>query len=292
MSDAKVQEKIRTLVRERYEAIAEGRAGSSCCGPSGPHDSAEHLALVVGYSAQELSELPNGANLGLSCGNPLAQASLQEGEVVLDLGSGAGFDAFLAGRAVGPSGRVIGVDMTPAMLFKARALIAQYEERAGYSNVEFRLGEIEALPLADESVDVVISNCVLNLSPDKPRVWREIFRVLKKGGRAAISDLALREELPASAILDADTLVGCVSGAVLVEDTYKWAQQAGLSAIAVQYRNNYVDSLAKSDDPLYKSIVFSLPKGTTLGDYVASINLTASKLGAPCGGGEKGCCGA
>jgi len=301
MPNLDTQEKIHDLVRERYGAIAEGNAQShktsSCCGPTscGCSDAsadADRLAKVVGYSAQELSELPEGANLGLSCGNPLAIASLKAGDTVLDLGSGAGFDAFLAGRAVGASGKVIGVDMTSSMLSKARAATAAYRERSGLDNVEFRLGEIEALPLADNSVDVVISNCVLNLSPDKSRVFREIFRVLKTGGRVAISDLALREPLPPAIVANVEALVGCVAGAALVEDNHAWARHAGLSEIAIQYKDGYVDALSSWKDPLYQAILASLPKERTLGDYIVSIVLSARKLPAPCGGSEtRGCCG-
>jgi arsenite methyltransferase len=190
MTTTTESEAVRQKVREGYGKIAAGEgsccsATPTCCG--GSSDAAEKLAQHVGYSAEELAALPDGANLGLSCGNPNALAALQTGEVVLDLGAGGGFDVFIAGRKVGAGGRAIGVDMTPEMLAKARKNIASYRERAGFENVEFRLGEIEHLPIADASVDVVISNCVINLSPDKPQVWREIARVLKPGGRVAVS---------------------------------------------------------------------------------------------------------
>src|SRR5215469_10749335 len=178
-------ESVRQMVRDGYSKIAEKDtsccSGVSCCG-SNAEDSAQ-LAQYVGYSAEELAALPDGANMGLSCGNPNALAALRPGEVVLDLGSGGGFDVFIAARKVGATGRAIGVDMTPEMLAKARKNIAAYREHSGLNNVEFRLGEIEHLPAADNTVDVVISNCVINLSPDKPQVWREIARVLKPGGR-------------------------------------------------------------------------------------------------------------
>ena len=211
-------ESVRQTVREGYGHIAQKDgsccSGVSCCG-SNAQDSAQ-LARYVGYSAEELAMLPDGANMGLSCGNPNALAALQPGEVVLDLGSGGGFDVFIAARKVGATGRAIGVDMTPEMLAKARKNIASYRERSGLDNVEFRLGEIEHLPLADNSVDAVISNCVINLSPDKPQVWREIARVLKPGGRAAVSDLALLQPLPAEISKMVEALIGCVAGAVLV----------------------------------------------------------------------------
>src|SRR5664279_4472605 len=191
-------EAVRAAVRSGYGQIAQKEtsccSGVSCCG-SDAEDSTK-LASYVGYSSEELAALPEGANMGLSCGNPNALASLKPGEVVLDLGSGGGFDVFIAARTIGARGRAIGVDMTPEMLAKARKNIAAYRERSGLDNVEFRLGEIEHLPLADKSVDVVISNCVINLSPDKGQVWREIARVLKPGGRVAVSDLALFKPLP------------------------------------------------------------------------------------------------
>ncbi|MEM7621720.1 MAG: arsenite methyltransferase, partial [Planctomycetota bacterium] len=190
--------------------------GGGCCGPTTL--TPDQVALAVGYAGDDLTVIPHGANMGLSCGNPTALASLRPGEVVLDLGSGGGFDCFIAGPKVGGEGRVIGVDMTPEMLSKARHNIDSYREQSGLDNVEFRLGEIEHLPVADRSIDVVISNCVINLSPDKRRVWREIARVLKPGGRVAVSDLALLKPLPAGVLDDLEALVGCVAGADLVDD--------------------------------------------------------------------------
>ena len=212
MSDTKKSgQDIRETVRAGYAVIASGQR--SCCCSSQRSGQADpfKLAKAVGYDEESLAVLPEGANMGLSCGNPVAIAALREGQVVLDLGSGGGFDVFQAGVKVKAAGRVIGVDMTPEMLAKARKNIAQYRERTGLDNVEFRLGEIEYLPVADSSVDVVLSNCVINLSPDKAQVWREIFRVLKPGGKVSVSDLALLQPLPDEVREMAAALVGCVA---------------------------------------------------------------------------------
>jgi AhpD family alkylhydroperoxidase len=272
-------EAVRAAVREGYGKIAQksrGHAsGASCCG-SGPEDSAQ-LARHIGYSAEELVALPDGANMGLSCGNPTALASLKPGEVVLDLGSGGGFDVFMAARKVGATGRAIGVDMTPEMLAKARKNIGTYRERSGLENVEFRLGEIERLPVADNSVDVVISNCVINLSPDKPQVWREIARVLKPGGRVAVSDLALFKPLPGEVKEMIEALVGCVAGAVLVEETERMARDAGLTDIRLNAKKDYLEAMTDWKDPLYLKILEHLPPGAKAGDYVTSLEVSASK---------------
>jgi arsenite methyltransferase len=271
------------MVREGYGKIAGN--GGSCCGPaptccgSSPGAS-EDLTKHIGYSAEELAALPEGANLGLSCGNPNALAALQPGEVVLDLGAGGGFDVFIAGRKVGSTGRAIGVDMTPEMLAKARRNIAVYRERTGLDNVEFRLGEIEHLPVADNSVDVVISNCVINLSPDKPQVWREIARVLKPGGRVAVSDLALLKPLPAEVLKMVEALVGCVAGAVLVSETERMGRDAGLTDVRLNPKAGYVDVLMQGQDPLYLKIAAQLPAATKPGDYVTSLEITARKPAA------------
>jgi arsenite methyltransferase len=281
-------DQIRDLVRNGYSQIAretsEGCCGSgvSCCG-SVPQE-ADKLARELGYSVEELQALPEGANMGLSCGNPAALAALKPGEVVLDLGAGGGFDVFIAGRKVGPTGRAIGVDMTPDMLAKARRNIAQYLEGTGMSNVEFRLGEIEHLPVADHSVDAIISNCVINLSPDKPQVWREIARVLKPGGRVAVSDMALLKPLPPEVLKIVEALVGCVAGAALVRDTERFARAAGLANVEVRVKPEYVVAMQHFDDPLYQKIIAALPEGAKPEDYIASVEVTARKpSGSPCG---------
>jgi len=251
-------------------------AGGGCCGPA--TFSAEQLAHAIGYSSDELASAPEGANMGLSCGNPTAIAALRPGEVVLDLGAGGGFDCFIAGPKVGATGRVIGVDMTPDMITKARRNTPMYAAQTGLSNIEFRLGEIENLPVADSSVDVVISNCVLNLSPDKPRVWREIARVLKPGGRVAVSDLALLRPLPDAVRADVEALVGCIAGAVLVEETHAQMQAAGLEHIVLTSKPSYIDAMTDWQDPLYLKIVRSLPSGTKPGDFITSLDIAATKV--------------
>ena len=286
-------ESVRQAVREGYGKIAQKDgsccSGVSCCG-SNAEDSAQ-LAQYVGYSEEELAALPDGANMGLSCGNPNALAGLRPGEVVLDLGSGGGFDVFIAARKVGPDGRAIGVDMTPEMLAKARKNIAAYRQRSGLDNVEFRLGEIEHLPLADNSVDVVISNCVLNLSPDKAQVWREIARVLKPGGRVAVSDLALLKPLPVEILKMVEALVGCVAGAVLVSETEQMARVAGLTDIHLNPKKDYVAAMTDWNDPLYKKIIEHLPKGSGPADFITSLEVTARKeLGQGADEAQQ-CCG-
>jgi arsenite methyltransferase len=285
---------VRAQVRAGYATIAEAGSwsatktaapptaagasaccGGGCCGPA--TFTPDALAAAIGYSSEELAATPDAANLGLSCGNPTAIASLRPGEVVLDLGSGGGFDCFVAGPKVGAAGRVIGVDMTAEMLAKARQNMVIYREKTGLGNVEFRLGEIEHLPVADASVDVVISNCVLNLSPDKPAVWREIARVLRPGGRVAVSDLALLRPLPESVRQDVEALVGCIAGAALVEESRAMASAAGLVDLVLTTKSGYVDALTNWDDPLYVRIARSLPTGTTPSDFITSLDLTARK---------------
>lgn len=250
-------------------------AGGGCCGAAVL--SPEQLSAALGYAAGEVAAIPESANMGLSCGNPTALATLKPGEVVLDLGSGGGFDCFIAGPKVGPTGRVIGIDMTPDMLAKARRNLATYRERTNLHNIEFRLGEIEHLPVADASVDVVISNCVLNLSPDKAQVWREIARVLRPGGRVAVSDLALLRPLPPAVRADVEALVGCIAGAELVETTRTQMAAAGLTGITLTAKPSYIDAMTSSGDPLYLKIVQSLPRGTTPADFITSLDISARK---------------
>jgi arsenite methyltransferase len=273
---------VRDKVREGYGRIAAGgggccgpkpAAGASCCGSSQP----EVLAKKLGYSEGDLAALPEGANMGLSCGNPAAVAALKPGETVLDLGSGGGFDVFVCAQKVGPKGRAIGVDMTAEMLSKARRNAAAFAERTGLANVEFRLGEIEHLPIADASVDVIISNCVINLSPDKPQVWREMARVLRPGGRVAVSDLALLAPLPEAVRESVNALVGCVAGAVLVEETGRMAREAGLTEVALTPKAGLVDAMFASDDPLYREVLKALPAGAKVGDYAVSLEVSARK---------------
>ncbi|MGE5294444.1 MAG: arsenite methyltransferase [Solirubrobacterales bacterium] len=238
MNEAEL-DSVRKSVREHYGKIAAGGnecgCTSTCCGgkPGETSEKSYDIAATsqtLGYSAEETGAAPEGANLGLGCGNPVALASLRPGQTVLDLGSGAGFDAFLAARAVGPTGHVIGVDMTPEMVTKAR----QNKAKGDYGNIEFRLGEIESLPVADNSVDVILSNCVINLSPDKARVFREAFRVLKSGGRLAISDIVATAPMPESLREDLELYAGCVAGTVLVEDVKAMLLDAGFAEVRVE----------------------------------------------------------
>jgi arsenite methyltransferase len=230
MDDAQIKE----MVRARYGDIAAQASEASCCAPAsssccGPETASHDKALRMGYSEAELAAVPEGANLGLGCGNPQAIAAMDPGEVVVDLGSGAGFDCFLAARQVGDAGQVIGVDMTHEMLKKARDNAA----RIGAPNVEFRLGELEHLPIADNAADVVISNCVINLVPDKAQVFREAFRVLKPGGRLAVSDVINIAPLPAELRADPALLCGCVAGAAPAQRIKAWLSEAGFVEVRV-----------------------------------------------------------
>jgi SAM-dependent methyltransferase len=249
-------EQIKEMVRSRYAAVATGSAG--CCGSA---KSPEQASCEMGYSEVELASVPEGANLGLGCGNPQAIAALQPGEVVVDLGSGAGFDCFLAAHQVGPQGRVIGVDMTHEMLKKARDNTA----RVGAANVEFRLGEIEHLPIADSTADVVVSNCVINLVPDKAQVYREAFRVLKPGGRIAISDVVNIAPLPTELAADKALLCGCVTGAAAVGQIEDWLASAGFSDIRVAAK------------PESRELVKTWAPGRGVENYVASATIEARK---------------
>lgn len=256
-------EKIRQTVRDGYSEIAQKGKGS-CCGNPKPAE----FAQAIGYCQEELEALPEGANMGLSCGNPTAIANLKSGQVVLDLGSGGGFDCFIAAKKVGANGHVIGVDMTAEMLSKSRKSIPVFAEKTGLNNVEFRLGEIEHLPVADEAIDVVISNCVINLSPQKEQVWREIGRVLKPSGKVSVSDLALKEELPAEVKAAVEALIGCISGAVRIDDTVKMMKDAGLTNIETYEKPYNLDVEDNCNDKFYKTIRDKLPKGKKLADYV------------------------
>ena len=254
---------MRDAVRERYGRVPQQDAGgcvpsSGCCGSSAPVDAA---AWALGYGRADTAAVPEGSNLGLGCGNPNGIAGLRPGEVVLDLGSGAGFDAFLAARAVGPTGRVIGVDMTAEMLQTARANL----QKSGAANVEFRLGEIEHLPLADASVDVVLSNCVINLSPEKPRVFAEAFRVLRPGGRLAISDVVARGPLPAELRHDLDLYAGCIAGAAPIAELEAMLAAAGFADVRIRPKDELGD------------VVDGWFPGRGLAAHVASADITATK---------------
>ena len=244
---------IRNTVRSAYASRVKG---GGCCGPAKGEASAADFekhkasALKMGYSAEDVETVPEGANLGLGCGAPLAAAQVQPGETVLDLGSGAGFDAFIAAQAVGPEGRVIGVDMTPEMIIQAR----QNAVKADVDNVEFRQGYIEEMPVEDNTVDVLISNCVINLSPDKPAVFREAFRVLRPGGRVAVSDIVLTDPLPEIVADNIAAYVGCVAGASLLEDYLGYLREVGFEEIHVTESRQAVESLPE-DDPIVLAVL-------------------------------------
>lgn len=259
-------DEIRIMVQERYAKAAEGDSGccngegSSCCGATDPTE-AEIISLSIGYSDEELSAVPAGANLGLGCGNPQAIAALKPGETVIDLGSGAGFDCFLAASAVGETGRVIGVDMTPSMLSKAR----KNAEISHFSNVEFRLGEIEHLPVGDATADIIISNCVINLSPDKAQVFREAFRVLNAGGRLAVSDIVATADLPEHIRNDMFLYSGCMSGAETIDTLTAIMRDSGFVNI----------SIAPKDES--REFIREWAPGKSVEDYLVSASITAEK---------------
>ena len=273
----KTEHQVKETIRAGYATIAEGKRSCCCSTQRSGQDDPTRLAKAIGYDEETLASLPEGANMGISCGNPVAIAALQEGQIVLDLGSGGGFDAFQAGRKVKASGRVIGVDMTPEMLDKARKNIIQYRQIANLDNVEFRLGEIEYLPVPDASVDVVLSNCVINLSPDKPQVWHEIFRVLKLGGKISVSDLALLKPLPENIKTMASALIGCVAGAVLIEETRHLLIKTGFTSIVLTPNPDYVRNMQDWNDPLYKEIAATIPHNEELSDYIVSLSIEARK---------------
>ena len=267
---------IKEMVRARYGSIAIGAgpsedtasshspccspAAASCCGPV-PALRFEDKALRMGYSEAEVGAVPEGANLGLGCGNPQADAAMQAGEIVIDLGSGAGFDCFLAAQQVGPTGRVIGVDMTHEMLKKARENAA----KVAATNVEFRLGELEHLPVADNTADVVISNCVINLVPDKGQVFREAFRVLKPGGRIAVSDIVNTAPLPPDLRADPSFICGCVAGAATVDQVQRWLSETGFIDVGVTVK------------PERRELIKTWAPGRGIEDYVASAIIEARK---------------
>lgn len=274
---AESEKNIKQHVKARYARIAQQGGsccpGSSCCGSA---NQAQDISRTVGYSDVEMSVVPEGANLGLGCGNPVAIVSLKEGEVVLDLGSGAGFDAFLAAQRIGKTGRVIGVDMTPEMIRKA----GENAKKGNYKNVEFRLGEIEKLPVEDSSVDVIISNCVINLSPDKQTVFKEAFRVLKPAGRLMVSDLVLVKDLPHIIKESIEAYVGCLAGAVKKDDYLEFIKGAGFTDIKVVGETNYPIEAMANDATAQAVMKDSCVKDINLKEIensVVSVNIHAVK---------------
>ncbi len=271
--------KVRKVVRKGYAKVA--RKTSSCCSASAlsccaAADPAEDVSRKIGYTQGELKEVPEGANLGLGCGNPVALASLKEGETVLDLGSGGGLDCFLAAKKVGVKGRVIGVDMTPEMIDKARG----NAHKQGYKNLEFRLGEIENLPASDASVDIVISNCVINLSPDKKRVFKEAFRVLRSGGRLMVSDIVLLKKLPDLIKNSPEAYVGCISGAIMRDEYLGAIKKAGFQEVRIVGETSFpLDYI--TDDAVTKTAIenagLSQDELKDALDSIASIQVCAEK---------------
>jgi len=270
-------DKIRQVVRENYARVAEQGKSScgcgtpsdlpiietSCCGGSSklPQKRPAQDSSRMGYSSEELASVPEGADLGLGCGNPQAIAALKPGEIVVDLGSGGGFDCFLAANQVGAEGHVIGIDMTPEMISKAR----ENAVRNGYTNVEFRLGEIEHLPVADNSVNVILSNCVINLSPDKLSVYKEAFRILKPGGRLAISDMVAIAELPDELKKNLDNYCGCITGTISAAEIEQMLTEAGFENIRIQNKDES------------KEFVTEWVPGQSIEDYVISASIEAVK---------------
>lgn len=262
---------IRDTVREDYSKVVENNSAytgcgcgpevdNGCCAPTNTY-SFNEISSKLGYSDGDLKNVPEGSNLGLGCGNPQAIAALKEGDTVLDLGSGAGFDVFLAANQIGKTGKAIGIDMTPKMITKAR----QNAEKGNYSNVEFRLGEIENIPAADKSIDVIISNCVINLSPEKQKVYNESFRILKQGGRLAISDVITMAELPENIKNDMSFYSGCVSGASSIEEIETMLKEAGFKEIKIKPKNNS------------KEFIREWSAKSNLSDYIVSASIEAIK---------------
>ena len=271
-------EEVKKIVRQGYAKIAKQET-SCCAGSATPCCDAtrgEEISKRIGYSEEEMNAVPQGANLGLGCGNPVAMASLKPGENVLDLGSGAGFDCFLAANRVGKTGRVIGVDMTPEMLAKAR----KNAKKGNYTNVEFRKGEIEKLPIDDNSVDVIISNCVINLSPDKKTVFKEAFRVLRPGGRLMVSDMVLLKELPDYVKNSIEAYVGCVGGAIMKTEYLDAVRTAGFQDVKVTDETVYPIETITNDSTvgtIIKKTGITTQKLTELSDSVASIKVYGQK---------------
>ena len=260
----RAKEEVREIVRDAYADVARQGGRSGCCQPASDGLAVadpEDRSRRIGYSDQDLEAAPEGANMGLGCGNPAAIAALKPGETVLDLGSGAGFDCFLAARQVGETGRVIGVDMTSEMLAKAR----DNARKGGFTNVEFRMGEIERLPADDGTIDVIISNCVLNLSPDKPAVLREAYRVLAPGGRLAISDVVATAPMPDSMRNDDALICGCIGGAAMVSDLERWLAEAGFVDIR----------LALNDES--RDVIREWAPGSGVENYVVAATIEAVK---------------
>lgn len=269
---------IKKTVQNRYARIANQK--SSCCGSTevccGSSPSPADISKTVGYTEEQMQSVPKDANLGLGCGNPTALASLKKGEIVLDLGSGAGFDCFLAANKVGKNGKVIGVDMTPAMIKKAK----EHAQKNGYTNVEFRQGDIEDLPVNENTVDVIISNCVINLSPDKKRVFQEAFRVLKPGGRIIVSDIVLLKELPDFIKDSVEAYVGCIAGASLKNEYLKFIKEAGFKEISVIDETLFPIELI-IDDPttlaIIKKAAITEEELQKIANNVVSIKVTGKK---------------
>lgn len=268
---------IRQNVRESYAKVAEASDNgsccgveSSCCGVSADIDINTLNSLRLGYSSEDLAAVPEGADMGLGCGNPRAIASLKPGEIVVDLGAGGGFDAFLAAREVGEQGKVIGIDMTPAMVSKARNNAA----KAGFTNVDFRLGEIEHLPVADNTADIIISNCVINLSPDKAQVFRDAIRILKPGGRLAISDVVATADMPEDMKRDADLYAGCMAGASLISEIEEMMKAAGFEQVSVTPKDES------------REFIKDWAPGRQVEDYVVSAYIEGIKPVTV----KKGCC--